>query len=189
MHSLSKRGLYHDVFQRAKIKTAIVQDTDSGIILKPNDPPDLIQQVLRTGELFWIRSKEDLDLVSLSIGYGTVHSLNEWLDVCGLVFERGKAAVGIKLPIAYISSLKSSRPTFSEAEQVFNHFVRKRELFALGESINWEEATPLRDYLIHQVIRLATKYHLPIQIHTGLLENTYNDVRDSDPLHLIPLFL
>ena len=191
MQLASKRGLYQQVFEKANIKIAIVQDTDPGILLKPNDSPDLTRQVLRTGELLWIKSKAELDLVTESIEHSPAHSLNEWLNICNLVFERAKAqgVVAIKMPQAYVTSLEVTRPSFSEAEKVFNSLLRKSELFQLGEEISWKEATPLRDYMIHHLVRLAIQYQLPIQIHTGLLESVYNDIRDANPTHLIPLFL
>ena len=46
---------------------------------------------------------------------------------------------------------------------------------------------PVEDYLIHYIIQQAVRRNLPIQIHTGLLEGSYNNLDNANPRHLIPL--
>jgi predicted TIM-barrel fold metal-dependent hydrolase len=137
----------------------------------------------------WPRGRAELELITGSLGVPTAHSFHQWLEICEEVFRRSQSAVALKLAHAYVCSLAHTRPTFGEAESVFNRIERRRELFGVDETLGWQESQPLRDYLVHHLIRLAIRYNLPVQIHTGLLENTYNDVRDSHPHHLIPLLL
>jgi hypothetical protein len=182
-------GLYRRVFERANIRLAVVQDIDPGPQPSPADPASHLRMVIKGAPLAVIRSRPELDLVTTGMGRGPAHSLADWLEVCDSVFETSPQAVALKMAHAYLCSLETGRPTFHDAEQVFNRIIQQRELFAADESLSWDEARPLRDYLIHHVIRLAIRRELPIQVHTGLLENTYNDVRDSHPHGLIPILL
>lgn len=189
MRAASKPGLYAQVFQRANIRQAVVQDIDPGALPTRADPPDLLRMAIKGGPLLWPRGRAELELITHSIGAPSAHSLGQWLEVCQEVFRRADNAVALKLAHAYVCSLAHTRPSFHEAETVFNRIVRRRELFGVDESLSWEESQPLRDYLVHHLIRLAIQHKLPIQVHTGLLENTFNDVRDSHPHNLIPLLL
>lgn len=189
MRAASKPGLYAKVFQRANIRKAVVQDIDAGALPTIADPPDLLSMAIKGGPLLWPRGRAELELITSSLGVPFAHSLSQWLEVCEEVFRRADQAVALKLAHAYVCSLAHSRPTFADAEAVFNRIERRRELFGNDETLGWEESRPLRDYLVHHLIRLAIRFNLPIQIHTGLLENVFNDVRDAHPHHLIPLLI
>ena len=189
MQQASVPGLYQRIFRQAGITYAIVQDIDPGPLPSRMSPPGLLRPVMKGGPFIWIRNKSEIEQIIEQIGYPPVHSLDDWLGVCEAAFQSKEPVVAIKLAHAYVASLEAGKPAFREAEAAFNRIVRRRELFGVDESLNWEESRPLRDYLVHHIIRLAVRYHLPIQIHTGLLENTFNDIRDAYPLHLIPILL
>ena len=189
MRAAATPGLYHRVFDRAGIRWALVQDVDPGPMPGPADPPDCIRTALKAGPLVWIRSKAEVEAVVAQLGLAPVHSLQGWLEVCETAFERAPQAAAVKLALAYVSAFPSSRPTFHEAEAVFNRLERKRDLFGLGETLSWSEAAPLCSFLVFAVVEMAVRRGLPIQIHTGLLESTFNDIRQAQPLSLIPLLL
>ena len=59
----------------------------------------------------------------------------------------------------------------------------------IPESVAIEEMKPLQDYIIHEMIREAEKRRLPVQIHTGLHEGNENIIDNSNPVHLVNLFM
>jgi len=189
MCKASTPGLYARVFDRAGIRLAIVQDIDPGPLPTPADPPALIREVIKGVPMASVRSRAELDQLAVALARPSAHSLSDWLAMCDAVFAAASQTVALKLAHAYVCSLATSRPTLHEAEAVFNRIVRRRELFTTDEALSWDEARPLRDYLVHHLIRRAIARELPIQMHTGLLESTYNDVRDAHPHSLIPLLL
>jgi predicted TIM-barrel fold metal-dependent hydrolase len=97
--------------------------------------------------------------------------------------------VATKLGHAYWRTLKTSKPTFHEAEKQFNR------LFScfIEEPISQQESVVLQDYLIHHVIQCSIKYELPIQIHTGHHETSVsgngNIITNSNVTDLLPLLL
>ena len=72
----------------------------------------------------------------------------------------------------------------ADAERLFNRIAGH-----LGEGLSWEEARPLQDYVIHQIIRAAIDHNVPVQIHTGLQEGNENILTNSNPMHLVNLFI
>jgi uncharacterized protein len=91
--------------------------------------------------------------------------------------------VAVKCGLAYDRTIYFGEATLHEAEQVFNRLFRCRD-----ERLPWEEAKPLQDYMMHQVIEHAIEYGLPIQIHTGLQEGNGNVLANSNPTLLTNLF-
>jgi predicted TIM-barrel fold metal-dependent hydrolase len=189
MRAASVLGLYSWVLERANIRLAIVQDLDEGALPLACDPAGCTRKVIKGHPLVLPRSQQELDFIARSVERPPVHCLSDWLDVCEAVFGLAPEAVGLKLPHAYVRTLATAKPTFHEAESVFNKIERKRELYQVDESVSWEEAKPLQDYLVRHLIGMATKHDLPIQIHTGILEGTFGDVRNAHPYHLVPLLL
>jgi len=92
--------------------------------------------------------------------------------------------VAVKSGLAYQRIIHYGEATHHEAEQVFNRLFRHPQ-----ERLSWEEARPLQDYMMHQVIRQAIEHRRPIQIHTGLQEGNANVITNSHPAHLVNLFL
>lgn len=95
--------------------------------------------------------------------------------------REGMAAV--KTGLAYHRIISYGEATRHEAEQVFNRLFRHP-----GERLSWEEARPLQDYMMHQVIRCAIEQGRPIQVHTGLQEGNGNVLANSRPTLLVNLF-
>jgi predicted TIM-barrel fold metal-dependent hydrolase len=191
----SRHGLYQDVFQKAGIELAIVNDLDGVYhpnalydtpLPRPSDPPGLFRKVIQAPPMFDVRAKSQILYMQDLLHCNPVHTLQDWLDMIAEIFARHPEAVGVKLPHAYGTSLAVSKVTYHEAETVFNQILGADYP---DESFCHAASQPLKDYLTHFVIREAIRHNLPIQIHTGLLEGSYNNLRNSDPLHLIPLFM
>ncbi len=193
----SQPGLYHKIFTRAGIETAVVHDLDDvyqpglayGLAFpRKSDPPGLFKKVIKGSDLLNFNNKTSLLEMIQVHGWSQMHSLQNYLDMIDGIFRFsvGEGAVAVKFGHAYSRSLATRKPTYHEAEQVFNHL-----LFSASpdEWASHASAQPVEDYVIHHIIQQAIRYHLPIQIHTGLLEGNYNNLDNANPRHLIPLLM
>jgi len=115
-----------------------------------------------------------------------IYTLDDLLEVLDLSFERRikEGIVGVKTALAYNRIIRYEKVTKYQAERVFNRIFNH-----MGEGISWREAKPLQDFLMHQVIQRAIEAKLPIQIHTGLQEGNGNIITNSNPTHLVNLFI
>ncbi|MBC7327062.1 amidohydrolase family protein [bacterium] len=135
----------------------------------------------------FITARSKWDINSLERNYGvSIHSLDDFLKALDIAFERDvkAGAVGIKSGLAYSRILRYDKVSKVEAERLFNRIFSH-----LGEGLSWEEAKPLQDFIMHEVIRRAISYNLPITIHTGLQEGNANIISNANPVHLVNLFL
>jgi len=135
----------------------------------------------------FITARSKWDINSLEKSYDVaIHSLDDFLRALDIAFERDvkAGAVGIKSGLAYSRILRYDKVSKSEAEALFNRIFSH-----LGEGLSWEEAKPLQDFIMHQVIKRAISYNLPITIHTGLQEGNGNIITNANPVHLVNLFL
>ena len=131
------------------------------------------------------RTREDLVHLEEETGI-TIHSLDDLLKAMKFALDEYLAdgAVGIKIGLAYRRTIHFEKVQKADADRVFNRIASH-----LGEGPSWEEARPLQDYVVHQIIRLAIEHDLPIQIHTGLQEGNENILTNSNPMHLVNLFI
>lgn len=84
--------------------------------------------------------------------------------------------VGMKDQTAYRRALDFGNPSRAEAEAVFNRVIlQPRDVFGTGE------VKVLDDFLFNQLLRLAARYRLPVQVHTGHMAGIRNDVQKSNP--------
>lgn len=132
-----------------------------------------------------------LDALSGQVGL-PIHCLQDLLAVVDRRLEQAAEAqvVGVKVSLAYQRTLRFDRALRSDAEAAFNLLFRtfvRRGVQQPPASL--AELKPLHDYLMHRVVRRAMDLGLPIQIHTGLQEGNGNILANSNPLHLVHLFL
>jgi glucuronate isomerase len=135
----------------------------------------------------FITARSKWDINSLEKSYDVaIHSLDDFLRALDTAFERDvkAGAVGIKSGLAYSRILRYDKVSKREAEALFNRIFSH-----LGEALSWEEAKPLQDFIMHQVIKRAISYNLPITIHAGLQEGNGNIITNANPVHLVNLFL
>jgi len=116
----------------------------------------------------------------------SIRTLDDLLKVLDLSFEARikEGIVGVKTALAYNRIIHYEKTIRYQAEKVFNRIFDH-----LGEGISWREAKPLQDFLMHKVIQCAIESKLPIQIHTGLQEGNGNIITNTNPTHLINLFI
>ena len=118
-----------------------------------------------------------------------VTCLDEWLAACERYLDESlaKGAVAIKCGLAYQRSLYFGRATRAQAEEAFDRLLMSAAVdpAAAAHPASW---TPLEDFMMHYVLRLANARHLTVQIHTGLHEGNSNRIANSDPSLLNNLF-
>ena len=111
----------------------------------------------------------------------------------------------IKIGLASNRDLDFGYPSKSEAEQVFNRMMYLergekvlRSYERLGKKFGEDMAIPvlsstdlrpLHDYLVHVYIQRAGDEDMPVQVHTGYLHGIQRDLRNINPMQLVPLLL
>jgi len=173
-------GWYHHVLkEKARIGISVVdlQSTDVD--------RELFAPAMRLDHFISVVSRQELGYLEAEAGIA-IHCLDDLAKamqtVLGKYVESG--VVAIKSGLAYERTLRYDKVSRHEAEVAFNRIASH-----LGEGPSWLEAKPLQDYMMHQVIRAATEAGLPMQIHTGLQEGNQNIITNSNPTHLVNLFV
>jgi hypothetical protein len=190
---------YHVLKERARLHLSLVD------VLEDFDPCPvsemdrrLFAPVLRVDDFVTPCNRPDLEMLERRTDVA-IHSLDDLLKALDVAFDRAlrDGAPAVKVAVAYERPLQFEKVTKADAEHVFNQLCRYpltlRE-HRFGEyvqlpPVSWEEARPLQDYLMHQVIRRAIEHDLPIQVHTGLQEGNGNLLVNAHPLQLVNLFL
>lgn len=141
--------------------------------------------VIRLDHFATARTREELAVLEAESGVA-IHSLDDLLHAMDAVLEGYLAdgAVGMKIGLAYRRTLHFEKVARADAERLFNRIAGH-----LGEGLSWEEARPLQDFIVHQIIRAAIDRELPIQVHAGLQEGNENLLTNSNPTHLVSLFM
>lgn len=140
---------------------------------------------MRLDHFIGVHSRVDLGLLESESGI-SIHSLDDLVSAMQTVLKYyiEKGLVAVKSALAYNRVLQYDKVSHHEAEIVFNRIASH-----LGEGPSWMDSKALQDYMMHQVIRAAIENELPIQIHTGLQEGNENIITNSNPVHLINLFI
>jgi len=173
-------GIYRRVLrEKANIDIALL---DAG---RQDDDLDLFATVCRFEEFVALSNRDWVKWVEAHHD-GAVHSLADMVSLMGKAFELAvdKGLVAVKFGHAYCRSLKCGRPDASAAERALNAVLSVDKPDPSSSEIRAYE-----DYMIHEIIRRATDFDLPIQFHTGLQEGNGNVITNSNPTHLTGLFL
>ncbi len=111
-----------------------------------------------------------------------IDNLYDYLAFCDHLFRKNieKNAVCVKNSQAYSRTLYYEDVPYEEAKSLFDK---------PSSRLAAAEAKKLEDFMFHWIIKKATEYHLPIQIHTGYLAGNGNTLDNSRPLLLNNLFL
>jgi uncharacterized protein len=151
---------------------------------------NLFRPVMFFDFTFQLRKKSELEQIEKLSGI-RVHRFHDYLQAVESIMDRfvSEGMVAVKLGHGYWRTLKTTRPTFHEAEQSFNLLMSEH----LDEPVSHREMTPFEDYMIHYIIQCSIRKKLPVQIHTGLQETSVsrngNIITNSNVVDLIPLLL
>lgn len=171
-----KPGFYKWVLKdKAKILVSIV---DGG---RTKVDRDFFAPVLRYDRFVRVRSKQAIENFSKEFGR-EIKNLDDFIQALDTAFERGvkEGIVGIKSGLAYERRIFYPLPPQQKAEAAFVKLIS-------GKELNSEEQQDLENFMMHQVCKMAAKYKLPFQIHTGLHAGNRGNITNSRPTDLIPL--
>ncbi|REE92714.1 amidohydrolase family protein [Paenibacillus taihuensis] len=149
---------------------------------------DLFRPIMFMDFTFKLRNRKDIHDVERAAGVN-VHTFAGYLEAVDALLHRFKSEgmVATKLGHAYWRSLGCTKPTYQEAESVFNKLLTR----TLEDGYSQAQTEDLQDYLIHYVIQRSIAYDLPIQIHTGHHETSVssngNLIPNSNATLLLPL--
>lgn len=179
------KKFHDDLIDNARIKAGICDVFDIFDILNEGftDYADWCRFAISTPSWHNNKNKEDIRNIADKMSKGSdVTSLNDYeeaMDSCvKRCVENGKFAA-FKNQSAYERKIDFKNPTKNEAETVFNKIMSNPRYTASSD-----EVLPLSDYLYHTICRLAEKYDLPFQNHTGHLAGLYNNVTGANAAHL-----
>ncbi|MBD2868789.1 amidohydrolase family protein [Paenibacillus arenilitoris] len=182
--SLNKDWYGKVMTEKAKIDLAFT------LIYTTNVNFDMFRPIMFMDFTFRLRSLKDIAAVERASEH-EVNALQQYLTAVDALLNKyvKEGMVATKLGHAYWRTLACEKPTFHEAELVFNRLMT----CSLDEGLSQAETRPLQDYLIHFVIQRSTAYKLPIQIHTGHHETSVsgngNIITNSKVSSLLPLLL
>jgi len=90
-------------------------------------------------------------------------------------------AVCLKDQSAYRRALDYELHPKADVERIFTRIVQYPR-----DALGYTETKPLDDWLFSEYVRRGAKRGLPVQLHTGHMAGTRNDVRKANAAHLIP---
>ncbi|MEM2741291.1 MAG: amidohydrolase family protein [Nitrososphaeria archaeon] len=197
MKAVNRIGLYRLVLkEKAKIRISIFD----GITDIVDVDREFFAPVVRLEDFILLRSREDVRRLSeaTKIPIHSLKSLESALE--SKVQSILNKIVGFKIALAYRRDVHFEKTTFNEAEKVFNKIMGSERTFirytspdgirlTMSDEISVEEARPLQNYMVHRILETASRYRLPVQVHTGLQEGNLNLVSNSNPLYLANLFM
>jgi hypothetical protein len=109
-----------------------------------------------------------------------IKTLDDYLNYCDIIIQRNieKKAVTFKSSLAYSRTIEFDDVPYEDAKKLFAK---------PSGSLNLEEATLIQDYVFHWFVKKSIEHQLPLQIHTGFLAGSGNQLDNSDPMKLINL--
>jgi predicted TIM-barrel fold metal-dependent hydrolase len=112
----------------------------------------------------------------------SIHGLADWLAAMTTIVEKWRAdpkVVGIKSAHAYSRPINFQKRTRHEAELVLNRVLTNE-----CHQLSWQEALPLQDLLMFELVARAEAVGLPMVFHTGLQAGNYGRIANANPLGL-----
>jgi len=130
-----------------------------------------------------MKTKADIQVLEPYLDRAVV-CLDDYLEAFENLLRKAVdfGVVCLKDQSAYRRALDYKNPDRSEAEKAFNLILSNPHNF-----YGTEQVRPLDDWLFNHFMRLAAKYKLPVQLHTGFQTMLRNDIRNANAVNLIPL--
>jgi hypothetical protein len=178
MAAANRPGLYRTILKdHARIELIVLDDltTTSGEPLRPE--PDFYKIVTRFDYLVMVSDRKALTYIEQVNGV-SVHDLTDLEGALEAHFQRAlrEGLEGVKIALAYDRSLHFDTVSRADAEKAFEMIFSSAQKPA-------DQVTRklLKDHLFHKVIEHAAEYHLPVQIHTGILADNQNQNLRTNP--------
>lgn len=177
-----KPGWYHYVLKdRARIELSI-QDVGT----KELDQT-LFRHVERFDDFIYISSSTEIKQLGKQHGI-QIQTLDDFVKTLRKAFQTGlkRGMIGVKSGLAYNRILKYDNVPEKEAIEIFDRLVSTD---SEKKKLTSQEIKSLQDFMMHRVLDLANEFKMPVQIHTGLQAGNGNIITNSNPTHLINLFM
>jgi len=170
---------HHVLRDRCKIEY-VIEDVDK---IQGNN--DYIRHVTRFCDWLSVRTKKVIDSLAI-MQVEPIYTLESFVKSMERAFEtaRKEGMAGVKINLAYQRPLNFEDVTTEAARKVFRTLINGNEDIVLS----FKDAKPLQDYMVHQLLKLAEKYSVPVAFHTGLQAGDGNYITNSNPVLLINLF-
>ncbi len=148
---------------------------------------------MRFDSFISVSSRADVVRLERQTGH-SIYDLDDLVSALGAAYAQAKAEgmVTVKSGLAYRRILQYDNVPRSTAEQLFAQVVAGTRAQGNGmtqDGLTFTECKPLQDYMLHQVVRLCIEHDIPMQIHTGLHAGNGNIITNSNPTHLVNLFI
>ena len=134
------------------------------------------------------------DIYEMEKQYGIrVHSVDDIEKIYRKYVDESIASgiIGFKYTGAYLRSLDFTEYSREKADALLKKLLQNTEAhfsWAGGMAFSIEKGKPLSNYCMHTMLKIIEEKGLPVSIHTGIQNRGGNDVRNSNPQLLIPLF-
>ena len=180
---------FHDqLIEKSKIKAGISNIfSDDSVLTGSKDYASWCRFAISVPDWHTVKRREDIKKKADTMlnSPGSVNTLDDYVGAMEICISRCKKFgnfVAIKDQSAYLRKIEFANSTRRAAESVFNRIVHDAR-YSAGEA----EALPLSNYLFHTIVRLAEKYDLPFQMHTGHLANLYGNITNSNAADFLPV--
>jgi uncharacterized protein len=180
LRELVQPGFYNRILQERCHIAAVIECWRYG----QSPYPAYFYHLAPGPEVVDLTNKAALDLLSEKVDR-SIHSLGDALTSMTALVDRWRSdpcVVGVKSGHAYRRSLGFQKVSQHEAEVLFNRILSNGE-----HTLSPQEALPLQDFLMFQLVARLEAVQLPIAFHTGLQAGNGNRIRNADPLLLQPL--
>ncbi|TFG95490.1 MAG: hypothetical protein E4H13_13345, partial [Calditrichales bacterium] len=145
--------------------------------------PEFYRHVERFDQFVQVASASEIRAAAESY-LPMVTSLDQYLDALRIAFQAGVdyGMVAVKSGLAYQRIIKYDNIGETRALALFKGMMAEKPLTA-------DDIKAFQDFMMHRVIDLAAEFNLPVQIHTGLQAGNGNLITNSNPVHLVNLFM
>lgn len=183
---------YDKVIKESNVKKILnhlenIWQADIKIIKRPEFKP-----VIHVDDIICLCCREDVFALEKKFNKN-IYKLQDLLDILDSIFAKKEQEnyKAFKIALAYMRSIIFDEVTFYEADKIFSNIFKLKSYGYLEKKdfISKDDLKPFQDFLVHYLIQKAIEYDLPVQIHTGIFENLWNDVLNSNPAFLINLFM
>jgi len=184
MEGKSAAQIYGELYRIANIRGVIVdryQDSFKRLeIFQGAGYPPFMKQTIRFDRLMMEVPSEEMSVFEKESGV-SVHTLKDFTDALRSYATKARAAgklAAFKMALSYQRPLGFDNVSPRVAAKVWDDHRMGRK----------PALVPLTDYLVHFVLQMSVELGVPVQMHTGYLAGTRQDLRRADPSPLIPLF-
>lgn len=183
MRSRRNQSFYDEMYKEHGIKAMIVNVTLYDIISGKSDyNKDIVRLVLDLPQYHNnICNKSEIQKPQIEENLGRkVLSLDDYLEGFEKYLQRciEFGIVGIKDQSAYNRKIAYENVSRHNAERIFNRIMANPR-----NTYGTRDVRPLNDFLFHYFMRLARKYKLVVQIHTGHMAGIRNEISKTNAVH------